>query len=165
MPILIRRNLSDGTAHKPLIITSDTTQRHNNGQNRLPLHRRLMQRQSRPGRLGRINALRQPRKRAFRRRSANHQQPHGADRRHRRTEIPQTTLHRHHLHRLAIRQKRHGKLDTRRRFGKPWRGAVFLIAAPTRKCRLKPLISFRRHFCHILLIPQLTVHPPAWVKS
>ncbi|SUA20592.1 ribonuclease H [Neisseria gonorrhoeae] len=28
MPISIRRNLSDGTTHKPLIITPDTTQRH-----------------------------------------------------------------------------------------------------------------------------------------
>ena len=34
-------------------------------------------------------------------------------RRHRRPEIPKTTLPSRHLHRLAIRQKRHGKLDTR----------------------------------------------------
>ena len=52
-------------------------------------------------------------KRTVRRRSRNHQQPHGADRRYRRTEILKTPLPSRYLHRLAIRQKRHGKLDTR----------------------------------------------------
>lgn len=52
-------------------------------------------------------------KRTVRRRSRNHQQPYGTDCRHRRPEIPKTPLPSRHLHRLAIRQKRHGKLDTR----------------------------------------------------